>query len=968
MSEAVPGLPDVVDDSDDFPELPPAPEVDWSWAHEEPEEETPELSAEQVAAILVVHNAEEWLARTLVALGRLDERPGVVIAVDNGSTDASRALLEKAADEELIDEVVEGTATEGFGEAVARAVARLNPDTTWLWLLHDDAEPRRTALTELLLRAGREPRPDIVVPALMSPRMRNHPDRVIEAGRTLTPSGRRVSAADTGDIDQNQLDGAPVLGGSTAGLFVSRAAHEQLGGLDPQIPLFHDGTDLGWRAHRAGLSVVSEPKAALYHRQMGRHGERDSALIGSDPVATERALGMRVVAAHSARPRWRRLVMALSCLFAGLGLLVGKAPRSALAEWRAGARILTDRAVPDLAQQRQGLTGQVGPQLLPTRRQGLVRVADQVGTAFNERYHDYREDHDEISIDELTGDEYTGPQSRVHIASPALALMGVMAVLALLASRRWWGMGELTGPALNPAPRTLGQAFAGWLEAPVSLPGTHAPWLGWAAVGSAITGGSPEAFARTLTIVTPLLAAWSFLGFARWVMGRRARGWMVPLLSVWYGLGLVLLGVVNSGSLGSMVLGVVAPRIALAIARWFGTDPERGRVDGWRAPAAFALWTALAASAHPVLALLAPVVALAHLVRRGPRWSQLLAALGPAALLAGWWPRLLHEWPRLLTGADPLVARVGEVPGALAAMIGGGGHLAWAAGASLAVAALLALALVVRGLERNSVMPAVALVIAVLALAAAVVLPKFVLTLDGLPARPAASPWLILAWLALMSAVVLSPADVEGRPRARGRVTAVVALGCLGASVLWVQGARTADLRVTTTALPAHVTALQQNGPARALMVEQDGGSVRWSLVSDRRPVWGTGEQNPATTSADADQLAALVQEVVSGSPGADLANRLQASGITHLWLRGGSLDQAAAVTNVAGMVPGTVDDRTKVWTVRGDGTTWQAPATRSTLGWGVWQGIGLLVLVLLSAPSVASAQTGPRRALEASR
>ena len=57
----------------------------WAWIDEESDSEPFEtIDPRMVAAVMVVHNAGEWLPRQLRALSALNPRPGILIAVDNG--------------------------------------------------------------------------------------------------------------------------------------------------------------------------------------------------------------------------------------------------------------------------------------------------------------------------------------------------------------------------------------------------------------------------------------------------------------------------------------------------------------------------------------------------------------------------------------------------------------------------------------------------------------------------------------------------------------------------------------------------------------------------------------------------------------------------------------------------------------------------------------------------------------------
>ncbi|HET7723900.1 MAG TPA: glycosyltransferase, partial [Propionibacteriaceae bacterium] len=93
----------------------------WSWVDAEPEHVAEVPAGATVTAVVVARNAESWLRDALRSLSALTTRPGTVVAVDNGSEDATADIL-AAAVGTSIDEVVHGQATWGFGEAVAAAL------------------------------------------------------------------------------------------------------------------------------------------------------------------------------------------------------------------------------------------------------------------------------------------------------------------------------------------------------------------------------------------------------------------------------------------------------------------------------------------------------------------------------------------------------------------------------------------------------------------------------------------------------------------------------------------------------------------------------------------------------------------------------------------------------------------------------------------------------------------------------
>ena len=144
----------------------------WSWIdNEDPAGEAPPIDPSAVTAVMVVHDAEEWLPRQLLALAGLEPRPGRLVAVDTASADGSRDLLLRATSEGVLDEFIDGGEGTTFGGAVALGLGATEPE--WIWLLHDDSSPRRDTLAHLLEGARQA---DVVVPKLLEPKRRNYPE------------------------------------------------------------------------------------------------------------------------------------------------------------------------------------------------------------------------------------------------------------------------------------------------------------------------------------------------------------------------------------------------------------------------------------------------------------------------------------------------------------------------------------------------------------------------------------------------------------------------------------------------------------------------------------------------------------------------------------------------------------------------------------------------------------------------
>ncbi len=885
----------------------------WGWLDSDRTDSAPErIDASTVIAVMVVHNARPWLARQLLSLTRLDPRPGRIVAVDNASTDDSAALLARAMDEGVIDDVVTLSSNDGFGTAVAAGLGEERPE--WIWLLHDDSAPFPNSL-EALLEGAVAQGADIVLPKLLQPRRRNYPETLAEAGQSITRGGRRVPFVDAGDIDQHQLEPQRVLGGSTAGMLIRGDVWRELGGLARELPRHRDGVDLGWRANESGHVVTTWPAAACTHREAGRSGERLSS-PAVHPHQEDRLVALRVVAARGDKPPGR-LRLLMGSVLRAVGFLGGKSPTLAAAELRAAARFAaTPEATRSLASRTPPNPASVR-ELLPARSWSLSRSADQVGSGIAERLRELHRPETDTSLDELTGDDFAGAQSSSRTVSPVLLLLVPLIIVGLVAGRSLLGAGSVAGGGMLPAPGSLTDAWEAYLRPSVGVAGANAPWLLMAAFFSTFLAASPAVFAVAALLLVPAMAggaAWLFLRSVHLGSGAAAAG-----AGVWAG-AVVLLGIVGAGDLSGMAVAVLGPMLArsvLLLVADGSTGPE-----SLRSPAAVALWLILASAAWPVVLPVLTIVGISWAVRSPGRWRDLAIAVGiPWLFIAPWIPTLVR-WPaRLLMGADPLAWP--EFPPAGWALLAGrtlpSGIPAWVN--ALFFASLLVLSIV--GLLRLPGARRRALVLAGIALPlfAGVAVSRLALPVNGGEARALLSGWALLVVAAMLVPALraLRPSEDGSHASRRERVgmSVLALLGVLAiGSWAWVgfQG----PVGPSTSQLPDYVRdVMASERDSRVLVLQQraDGG-LDYNVATARQPQWGTGERVP--TGVFADEFARLAQSLAAGVVPEDLGAQLTAMGVSHIFMGGFTEEELAGVGNAPGLTRAAVRDGDVVWTVAG--------------------------------------------------
>ena len=956
----------------------------WDWVAEEPP--PIDVSAERVTAVLVTRQSGRWLAQTLASLATLSIAPDRLLAIDNESTDASTDLLADAVDDGVVDAAFTGSESFGFGAAIRAALDADNedaddedadgedadhadagepverdPEHDWLWLLHDDITVAPDSLRRLLELAVTEPQARLIGPKLLQPSRGRQPERILELGRSIANSGRRVSSTEPGEVDQGQRDEpAEVLGLSSCGLLIRADVWDELGGFDEALPLFRDGEDLGWRANRCGYRVFTCPVAEIHHRQVGQAGVRDGALTGSDARGFDRLMAMRTVAANhtGAAAAWIWVRLVLGGIARAVGLALGKAGRASLGELRAVRSFVGSGAeLRDMRGRRARLTyteeGERRAQgLRPGWWAGPQLVGENVAGAIGDGLRAWRgEEAPEISIDELAGDSDFDGVEDVHRRwwhSPTLVGLALSVLGAVVASRQLLTGGGLTASLLLSAPESLGSAYAAYVEPIAGLPGAwSAPWVGLTALGSTLAFGQPQWWLTVLVCGSVPLAYLSAVLASRRLL---PPGWISVLLCLLYALTPQLLGAFGRGDLQVLGLAVCVPLTAWAMAQ-FWTSEHR-----WRPGFQVALASVFVVSLLPAASLLIGLLVLAGAALRRDRWWPGLLAIGGVWLANfPWVPTLLAHPGRLLTGPDPTLAPnvagstvellIGRTPGVglppLLLSVGVFG-LCWVGG-------LAALALRPRD---PAILAAVSS--AVLALAAATVSLHVVVAVSpaGDLVRPGAAGWLLIAAVSLLIALAKGVAAATGAPSAdapravvRGvgvAISAILAIAVLGGGAFWLSGVSTTKsdaalaaetLEPGATVAPKEIALLhrtaqdqlppfvakagQEPARLRALVVDLTA-ETRWSLVEGGATTLGDGERGFALGGSPAAerQVSEGVARIASASTDAALAADLANLGVGFLKVEGATDRQVTGLENSPGLGVGIADRGAMLWTV----------------------------------------------------
>lgn len=617
----------------------------------------------RVTAIVVAHDGERWLPRTLTALADLTRKPDRLVLVDTGSTDASPDLLTGA---DLTEHIVTLAADTSFGEGVNAALQEIvdlpaeptidlrgqqpaldAPVVDWVWLLHDDSAPQPDALARLLRQAD-----DLADAAIVGPKLRGwgRPDVLLECGLALSGAGRPERGVGRGEVDQGQLDGrTDVLAVSSAGMLIRRDLWDRLGGFGTAFPAEGADLDFCWRARRAGARVVVAPRAVVHHRRAATTGRREVAARGTRRYRHRRT---SVVTALIHAPLWRLPFTGLRLAAAGLlrfllGLVM-LAPRRAFDDLAgtivgllSGGTVVRGRRA---VRRTAAIPERQLRHLRPTLGQRIVHLSDHVVAP------------------RLAG---AGPVSR-RWSGFLRAVVGVslgLGVLCLIAGwGLWFGDGRLSGGALLPAPDgaldLLGTFTSPWHEVGLGSAAAAPPYLLLVAAASTLLLGSATTAVQVLILAAPVFAAASLLVALRGLVRRP----VAVLAAVTYALLPAVIESVDTGRLGTAVGVVLLPLAVRVLVRCLGVAGSVLPVATIRTWVAAVVLLAALGAFSPALAVTLIVLALLTSVVTGRftvAWRLLVATAAVAALL---WP-----WSATFAGAPgSLLLDIGAHPGRLA--------------------------------------------------------------------------------------------------------------------------------------------------------------------------------------------------------------------------------------------------------------------------------------------------------------
>ena len=223
----------------------------------------------KVAVVILNWNGEQMLRQFLPSVVEHSVLPetlgeAVVYVADNGSTDASLALLE--AEFPMVRTIVFAE-NYGFADGYNKAFEQI--DAEYAVLLNSDVEVTAGWLTPLVEYMDVHPQVGACQPKLMAYHQKDEFEYAGAMGGYLDRYGYpycRGRIFDTIEKDHGQYDtDVPLLWATGACLMARLATYKEVGGLDGRFFAHMEEIDLCWRLRCRGYEVRSVASSVVYH-------------------------------------------------------------------------------------------------------------------------------------------------------------------------------------------------------------------------------------------------------------------------------------------------------------------------------------------------------------------------------------------------------------------------------------------------------------------------------------------------------------------------------------------------------------------------------------------------------------------------------------------------------------------------------------------------------------------------------
>ena len=292
-----------------------------------------------VSVLTVSYRSADYIQAFLEALyPQLEQVKGELILVDNASDDDTVAVIEAWLEGKQNVQFIPREHNNGFAMGNNQALKHANGEH--ILLLNPDTEIQAGTLAGLLAELN-DPQLGAVAPQLIWPdgriqfscrRFPTHWNIMTQilGLAVLFPESRWANSWKMGDFDHTQL--RDVDQPAAAALLIRGDLYRELGGLDPEFPMFFNDVDLCRRITDRGFKIRFQPKWQVVHRGGASIRTDRIRMVVSSQMSFFRYFTKTFTRVHHQIPN----------LFLGLALYVALIPRVFLALFPATRRERTE--------------------------------------------------------------------------------------------------------------------------------------------------------------------------------------------------------------------------------------------------------------------------------------------------------------------------------------------------------------------------------------------------------------------------------------------------------------------------------------------------------------------------------------------------------------------------------------------------------------------------------------------------
>ncbi|MFC8380695.1 glycosyltransferase family 2 protein [Nocardia sp. NPDC056952] len=281
-----------------------------------------------LAVVTVTYSPGEHLEHFITTLAdATSEKPQVILA-DNGSTDGVPELVAEANSHVTL---LHTGGNIGYGGAINRAVAEIDPSIEFVILANPDIRWGVDSIDKMLEAAARWPRAGAIGPMVREPdgsiypSARRVPGLADGAGHAILGSVWPKNPWSMRYRQENEQISERVVGWlSGSCLLVRRAAFDTIDGFDSRYFMYMEDVDFGDRMGKAGWHNVFVPDAEVTHAKGHAAGKHPELMLPAHHASAYRFQADR-------HPHWWQAPLR-GALRAGLAVRSKIAVRSALRE------------------------------------------------------------------------------------------------------------------------------------------------------------------------------------------------------------------------------------------------------------------------------------------------------------------------------------------------------------------------------------------------------------------------------------------------------------------------------------------------------------------------------------------------------------------------------------------------------------------------------------------------------------